>query len=130
MKQFSDLGNSDYDKTLKTQINIAFGQWFRNSDYERMQGLLYYGDEVRFYALYDIDDLNIFGIGQTIPDALDDATALFTQSKKKYNSRACKGLSFDGSKDYASDAKRIILADLNTHIGIISFNVERDFLFH
>ena len=95
-----------------------------------MQGLLYYGDEVRFYALYDIDDLNIFGIGQSIHDAIDNASAFFTQCKKKYNSRACKGVSFDGSKDYTADAKKVILTDLNTHIGIISFNVERDFLFH
>lgn len=132
MKQFSDLcSHSDYDEKLKTQINIAFGQWFRHSaDYERMQGLLYHGDSVCFYALYDKDSLNIYGLGQSISEAVEDASAFFIQCRKEYITQANQPINFgDSDKNTIFYARNVIMADLNTKIWIVSFNVEREFLF-
>ena len=132
MKAFKDLSNSDYDKRLKKQINSAFGQWFRHSaDYGHMQGLLYYGDSVTFYALYDSDSLDIYGIGQSISEAVENASAFFIQCRKEYKTQAGKLVNFgESDKNTIFYARNVILTDLNTQIWIISFNVERDFLFH
>lgn len=133
MRTLKDLGNSNYDKMLKEQIEIAFGQWFRDRvDKRDLEGLLYYGNTKKYYVVYDHEKLHLFGFGKTISEACWDLARFLLEAKPEYATHYGKIIDLKGDDSikniYAT--MDIVLEDLNLSLWVLSFNVERNFLFH